>query len=236
MKVKAIHKTTVIDYPGKMACTLFIWGCNFKCGFCHNPELVIKDDMPDLDCEEVLSFLKKRKKYLDGVCITGGEPLLSLDFDFLRKIKEMGYLIKIDTNGSLPSKLKELINSGLVDYIAMDIKSSNENYSKIIGVSIGTVNIEDIEESIRIVSRFPNHEFRITIIEDLHSRELMIDVMQWLDSIICDKIKNFYLQGFKNHGKLIDESFYQIKDTSEKHLLELKKIAEPFCEKVEIRL
>ncbi|MFA5992885.1 MAG: anaerobic ribonucleoside-triphosphate reductase activating protein [Candidatus Pacearchaeota archaeon] len=233
MKIKAIHKTTVIDYPGKIACTLFIWGCNFKCGFCHNPELVIKDDLPDISQEEILSFLEKRKKYLDAVCITGGEPLLSLDLDFLKKIKEMGYLIKVDTNGSLPEKLKELVNSGLVDYIAMDIKSSNENYSNVARVS---ANIEEVEESIRIVSKFPNHEFRITIVEDLHDHETMVEIMQWLDSIICDKIKNFYLQGFKNHGKLIDESFYQMRDTSEQHLLELKKIAEPFCERVEIRV
>ncbi|HKL23166.1 MAG TPA: radical SAM protein, partial [Candidatus Nanoarchaeia archaeon] len=109
MKIKGIQKTTLIDYPGKIACTLFLFGCNFRCGFCHNPELVIKEEVQDIDEKEILNFLEKRKGKLEGVCITGGEPFLTLDKNFIKKIKEKGYFVKIDTNGSFPEKLKDFI-------------------------------------------------------------------------------------------------------------------------------
>ena len=130
MKIAGIQKTTLIDYPDKIACTFFIFGCNFKCGYCHNPELVTgKDIINDYPIAKCLDFLKRRREYLDGVCITGGEPLINPEIkDFLFKIKKMGYLIKIDTNGSNPNLLLEIILKGLVDYVAMDIKSSISGY------------------------------------------------------------------------------------------------------------
>src|SRR3989338_8960504 len=132
MKIAGIQKMTLIDYPDKIACTFFTFCCNFKCGYCHNPELVIrKGIINNYPIEECLDFLKRKRKYLDGVCITGGEPLINHDIkDFLFKIKKMGYLIKIDTNGSNPDRLKEIIDEKLVDYVAMDIKSDKEKYKQ----------------------------------------------------------------------------------------------------------
>ncbi len=130
MQVAGLQKLTLIDYPSKLACTIFLSGCNFKCGFCHNPELVFTNTQKGVYSEnDILDFLDKRKKYLDGVCITGGEPLINPDLkDLLEKIKEKGYLIKVDTNGSNPELLKKIIEQKLADYIAMDIKTDAENY------------------------------------------------------------------------------------------------------------
>jgi pyruvate formate lyase activating enzyme len=233
MKIKAIEKVTLIDYPGKIACTLFLFGCNFKCGFCHNPELVIKEGGKSLSPEEVLSFLISRKGYLEGVCITGGEPLLTLDKDFLRKIKELGYEIKIDTNGSFPEKLKELIKEKLIDFISMDIKSSKENYERICNVKI---DFNKIEESIKLISNFKDYEFRSTIIEDLHDEEDIKKMCEWLKHITGKKLKKLCLQGFKNSGKFVDEKFKEVKDTKEEYLKDLKRIAHSYFEEVEIRI
>ncbi len=232
MKIAGIQKTSLIDYPGKLSCTIFLYGCNFKCGFCHNPELVIKLAERIFSEDEVLDFLESRKKYLDGVCFTGGEPLLDIDFDFVKKIKAMGYKIKIDTNGSYPEKLRELINEGLVDYVAMDIKGSRENYSKIVGVD---VDLDKIEESIEIIAGLLEYEFRTTIVNRFHDESEIRKMMKWLGGIF-GKGKKFVLQGFKNNGKLIDEDFYSEKDVDEDFLKKLKEIAEEYFEKVEIRV
>ncbi len=233
MKIKGIEKVTLIDYPGKVACTLFLFGCNFKCGFCHNPELVIKEGDKSFSPEEVLSFLISRKGYLEGVCITGGEPLLTLEKDFLKKIKEIGYEIKIDTNGSFPERLKELIKEGLVDFISMDIKSSKDNYKKICNAKI---DLDKIEESIKLIANFEDYEFRTTIIEGIHDKEDIKKMCAWLKHITGKKLKKLCLQGFKNNGKFVDEKFKEIKDTKEEYLKDLKKIAHPYFEEVEIRI
>ena len=129
MKISGLQKLTLIDYPEKIACTVFLFGCNFRCGFCHNPELVLRDNPERVYKEkEILDFLKQRKKYLDAVCISGGEPLINPDLsELLRKIKELGFIVKLDTNGSNPEGLKELIGKKLVDYIAMDVKADRDN-------------------------------------------------------------------------------------------------------------
>ena len=125
MVISGFQKMTLLDFPGKVACTIFTGGCNFRCPFCHNALLVTENFKADFTEDEILSFLEKRKGLLDGVCITGGEPLLQPDIaDFIRKIKEMGYAVKLDTNGSFPGKLKALVADGLIDYVAMDIKNS----------------------------------------------------------------------------------------------------------------
>ncbi|RKX59006.1 MAG: anaerobic ribonucleoside-triphosphate reductase activating protein, partial [Thermodesulfobacteriota bacterium] len=129
MKIKGIQELTLIDYPGKLACTLFLYGCNFRCGFCHNPELVLAPLGNDYTQEEILKFLEKRKGQLEGVCITGGEPLMTIDIEFLNKIKDLGYSIKLDTNGSFPELLEELIKDKLIDYIAMDVKIGKDKYN-----------------------------------------------------------------------------------------------------------
>ena len=161
MKISGLQKVSTIDYPGEICCVVFLHGCNFRCGFCYNPALVIENDgeatgnrqqvIGNFSEEYILDFLKSRVGKLDGVCITGGEPLMSLDFDFVRRVREMGFKIKIDTNGSFPSRLREMIDLGLVDYIAMDVKSCREDYSRVVGVD---VDLSKIEESIKIIYDF----------------------------------------------------------------------------------
>ena len=233
MLIKGLQKTTLIDYPGKIACTIFLFGCNFRCGYCHNPELVITPKNFDYPENEILLFLEKQKKYLDGICITGGEPLLNIDFEFLRKIKNMGYKIKIDTNGSFPEKLKEIIEEKLVDYIAMDIKASRKNYEK--AVNSGVL-LEKIEESIKTISNFPEHEFRTTVVERFHDEEEIKEIMAWLNKLTGKKNLKYCLQGFKNSGKLLNPEFSSDKNVNEIFLQELKEICEPFCEEVVVRV
>ena len=233
MEIEGIQKLTLIDYPGNLACTLFIHGCNFKCGFCHNPELVVKPAEKNYSEEEILDFLRKRKKYLEGVCITGGEPLINLDKNVLRKIRELGYLIKIDTNGSFPEKLKELIDEKLVDYIAMDIKSGKEKYNEVVGVN---VDLNKIEESIRMICGFGEYEFRTTVLREFHDKEEMKKIGEWLNEICKKKPKKYFLQGFKNKGKFVDSSYKVKKDLEKEYLNKLKGIAEDYFEIVEVRV
>lgn len=215
MKIMGLQEATLIDYPGKIACTLFLYGCNFRCGFCHNPELVLRPEGKEYSEGEILEFLKKRKEYLEGICITGGEPLLSLDLRFLRRIRELGYLIKIDTNGDFPEKLKEIIEKGLVDFIAMDIKSSKEKYEEITNSS---VNLDKIEESIRLVSLLNNYEFRTTIVEGIHDLSEVKKIAVWLNEIIGKKPKNFVYRVSKTRGKYLGGDF-KVKKILQKNFL-----------------
>jgi pyruvate formate lyase activating enzyme len=233
MKIKHIEKFTLIDYPKKISCTIFLFGCNFRCGFCHNPELVLKEETKDIAEEKILEFLKSRKGKLEGVCFTGGEPLMTLGVDFLKKIKSLGYKIKIDTNGGFPEKLKKIIDKEIVDYIAMDIKGQKEDYNKITGIN---VNLNDIEKSIKIISQLPAYEFRTTILKRYHDKENIEKMFEWLDSLINKKIKNFSFQAFQNNGKFIDKNNFQ-KEPSvpEGYINELKPIAEKYCKKVNIK-
>ena len=233
MNISGFQKFTLIDYPGKIACTLFLHGCNFRCGFCHNPELVLIPPKESYSKKEILDFLMKRKEQLGGVCFTGGEPLMTIEEDFLREIKNLGYNIKIDTNGSFPHLLEELIGSNLIDYVAMDIKSSPKNYQKITNSNI---DVSKIEESIKIISNLLNYEFRTTILEDFHTKEEMIEMAKWLNELCGKKPKKFSLQGFKNHGKFIDSSFNKKKNTREEYLQELKEVLEPYFEEIKIKV
>jgi len=232
MKICGLQKITLIDYPGKIACTIFLYGCNFRCGFCHNPELVTEKNENIFSEKKILDFLGKRKKYLEGVCITGGEPSLTLEKSFLREIKKMGYLIKIDTNGSLPEKLKEIIDENLVDFVAMDVKASKENYKKITNSEISP---ERIEESIKLISKLKDYEFRTTVIEGIHDVEEMKKIAEWLNKLI-GKPKKYSLQAFKNSGKVLSEEFKNKKDTSEKFIREIKEAIKDNFDEVEIRV
>lgn len=232
MKIKFIQRTTLVDFPGEVASTIFLFGCPFRCGFCYNPELVIKEESEDLSQEKILEFLDSRKDRLTGVCFTGGEPLLDLDISFLKKIKSLGLKIKIDTNGNYPEKLKELISEGLVDYVAMDIKNSSEKYLDTVRVNL---DIKKIEESVKIISSLPSYEFRTTLIEGFHSQEDVKNIFIWLQNLIGKKIKRYSLQGFKNHGKFIDSKFLEKGNTSLSFLEDARKIAEPFCEEVMVK-
>jgi pyruvate formate lyase activating enzyme len=233
MKIKGLQKLTLIDYPKKLACTVFLFGCNFRCGFCHNPELVFLKDEKEISKEELLKFLEKRKKYLDAVCFTGGEPLMTLEEEFLKKVKVLGYLIKIDTNGSFPEKLKDFISKGLVDFVAMDIKAHKDSYQKICGAD---ADINKIEESIKIISKLPNYEFRTTIVGRYHSELEIERMINWLSELMGKKIKRFSLQGFKKEDKLIDASFKEEENTKEEFLKKLKEKIQDKCGEVVIRV
>ena len=232
MKIKHLEKATFIDYPGKVACTIFIYGCPFRCGFCFNPSLVLKEETPDITEEYILDFLKNRENLIEAVCFTGGEPLMSIDEKFLKKIKSLNLKIKIDTNGSFPEKLQDLINKKIVDYVAMDIKSSKNNYEKTIGINFP---IEKIEQSIKIISQLPSYEFRTTIVPKIHTKENFKEMMEWLKSITNKKIQTFSLQGFKNHGSFVDDKYKQEQNIPENFLKELAEIAKDYCEKVNVK-
>ena len=199
MIISGFQKLTLLDFPGHTACTLFTHGCNMRCPFCHNSALV-SGTAPEIHTEdEILSFLRKRQGLLDGVAITGGEPLLQRGIgDFIKKIKELGFSVKLDTNGSIPERLEELINNGLIDYIAMDIKNCKEKYS----LSAGTdIDIKDIEKSVELIknSSIP-HEFRTTVTKELHTEEDIISAAKWLG-----KEEKYFLQQFRDSGDILSE-------------------------------
>jgi pyruvate formate lyase activating enzyme len=234
MEIKGIQKFTLLDYPKKIACTIFLFGCNFRCGFCHNPELVLKDTNPKISEEEILSFLEKRKGQLEGVCITGGEPLLTLDENFLKKIKDLGYLIKLDTNGSFPERIKDLVDKRLIDFIAMDIKNSKEKYLETISRD---VDLNKIEESIKTIhsSGLP-YDFRTTIVPGFHEKEDIVNLAKWLNDLLGKKPKKYSLQGFKNMGKFIDNKYQEETNVTELYLEEIKELIRSSFEKVEVRV
>ncbi len=199
MKICGFQKMTMLDFPGKVACTVFTGGCNFRCPFCHNAMLVTEiDESLTYSEEEIISYLYKRQGILDGVCITGGEPLLQKDIvDFIKKVKETGMLIKVDTNGSYPERLKELVNAGLVDYVAMDIKNSRAKY----GVTVGKpdFDVSPIEQSVEfLLSGKVDYEFRTTVVKEFHTAEDIADIAKWISGA-----KRYFLQGFVDSGNLL---------------------------------
>jgi len=235
MQIAGLQKLTLIDYPDKLACTIFLFGCNFKCGFCHNPKLVFTNGQKGFYSEkDVLDFLDKRKKYLDGVCITGGEPLINPDLkDLLEKIKEKGFLIKVDTNGSNPGLLKEIIEQKLIDYVAMDIKTDADSYDILAGVD---VDLSKIEESIKIIFNSGiNYGFRTTVIRGYHDPEKIKKIGKWINNLV-GKPKKYCIQNFiPREGKLVDDKFEKIKPFEDEELEDIKEAAMPYFEKVEVR-
>ncbi len=201
MKIEAIQKLTLLDFPQKMACTIFTHGCNFRCPFCHNAGLVLDAQQASISEDEVLAFLKSRQGILEGVCITGGEPLLQEDIeDFIRKIKDMGYLVKLDTNGSFPERLRSLCKKGLVDYVAMDIKNSQKKYAQTVGKNL--FDLSAVTKSVDFLKEGTvPYEFRTTVTKDFHTMEDLMDIAKWLSG--CDA---YFLQQFVDSGNLIDNS------------------------------
>ena len=199
MIIKGFAKLTLLDFPGKVACTVFTGGCNFKCPFCHNASLAVRaGELPNIDEEEVFSLLRKRKGILDGVCVSGGEPLLMPDLaDFLGRIKEMGYAVKLDTNGYLPERLGTVIDLGLVDMVAMDIKNSPDKYALTTGVA--DIDMVPILESADILmrGRLP-YEFRTTVVKELHEAEDFEKIGKWIEGASA-----YYLQSFIDSGDII---------------------------------
>lgn len=199
MNIVGLQKMTLLDYPGKVACTVFLGGCNFRCPFCHNKDLLDGRAEPWITEEELLEFLKKRQGLLDAVCISGGEPTLQRELTGLAKrIKDMGYLVKLDTNGSNSVLLKELVKAGVLDYVAMDIKNCPRRYGETAGVP--KMDLGRIEESIRfLISDAVDYEFRTTVAEQLHSVQDMKELGQWLQTLSPQhKPKRLFIQPYRD--------------------------------------
>ena len=204
MIIKGLQKLTLLDFPGRIACTVFTYGCNFRCPFCHNASLVISDRYADGEYteEEIFDFLEKRRGRLQGVCVSGGEPTLMPDLsDFIRRIKSMGYAVKLDTNGYRPEVLKALIDEGLIDYVAMDIKSSREGYGKAIGLV--DADVSRVERSLNILKEGSvPYELRTTVVKELHSAKELEDIGRWLAGE-----QRYFLQSFIDSGDVIGEGY-----------------------------
>ncbi|MEG1972240.1 MAG: anaerobic ribonucleoside-triphosphate reductase activating protein [Oscillospiraceae bacterium] len=228
MKIGGLQKLTLLDYPQNVAATVFFEGCNFRCPFCHNASLVIGHDEENyIDQKDFFAFLEKRHGILDGVCITGGEPLINVEiFDFIAKIKAMGFKVKLDTNGSFPDRLKFLLDEGMLDYIAMDIKNSKEKYGFTSGVK--EFNINPIEKSVEILmnGKAP-YEFRTTFVREHHQAEDVEKIGAWIKGAL-----KYRLQGFVDSGNLIGSGQ---RGFSYDEMQEFKKIAQKYIPDVEIR-
>lgn len=199
MEIHGIQKMTLLDYPEKVACTIFTARCNFRCPFCHNASLVTHVDMEEaIPEEDIFSFLRKRQGILDGVCITGGEPLLQPDIEnFIRNVKALGYLVKLDTNGSNVLMLKRLVERRLVDYVAMDIKNAPDKYGMTIGID--EYDMSNIFQSVDFLMRGEvPYEFRTTVVRQFHKREDFAAIGRWIKGA-----KRYYLQSFVDSGDLI---------------------------------
>ncbi len=215
MLIAGLQKLTLLDYPGKTACTLFTPGCNFRCPFCHNALLVTQKVENFIAEEEFFSFLSKRNGILDGVCITGGEPTLQKDLiPFMKKIKAMGFLLKLDTNGYRPDSLKEILSENLADYIAMDIKASPEKYS--LATGIADLDFSLIADSIELIEKSGIlHEFRTTVTQELHEEADFEKILSLFSSDTP-----YFIQQFKDSGNLIDENCHGWETAIMKNLVE----------------
>lgn len=200
MLISGLQKLTLLDFPGTVSCTVFTGGCNFRCPFCHNASLVLPERLrgdPD-GVETVLDFLRKRQGLLEGVAITGGEPLLHADMaDFLRKIRALGYRIKLDTNGSFPDRLRALIEEGLVDRVAMDIKNAPALYAATAGLRALDLSVIERSKNLLLEGRI-DYEFRTTVVKGLHTEESLCEAARWIEGA-----REYYLQQYRDSGNLL---------------------------------
>ena len=233
MKIAGLQKMTLLDFPGRIACTVFLQGCNFRCPFCHNSDLLGPEGEQLISAAELLTFLKKRKGMLDGVCITGGEPTVQKDLpELLREIKALGYPVKLDTNGSNPAMLKALAAEGLVDYVAMDIKNSREGYPRTAGVP--GLHMEKIEESIRyLVEGDLPYELRTTVVKELHDEENILAMGKWLAGLCPGKLpEKLFLQYYVDRESVLCSGFTP---PQEAQMVRFREILAPYCGRVSIR-
>ncbi|MGI6012272.1 MAG: anaerobic ribonucleoside-triphosphate reductase activating protein [Ruminococcus sp.] len=203
MKIHGFQKLTLLDYPGKVACTLFTGGCNFRCPFCQNAGLVLAPDKePLIKQDEIMAVLKKRQGILEGICVTGGEPTLNEDLpEFLHTVKRMGYKVKLDTNGYRPQVLKQLVKEELVDYVAMDIKNCPEKYAATAGITY--LDVDKIKESAEFLMRGSlEYEFRTTVCRELHQKADLLAIGKWLRGS-----KRYYLQPYRESPNVIRPVF-----------------------------
>ena len=227
MKICGLQKTTLLDFPGHVAATVFTGGCNFRCPFCHNSDLLGNDAEVAYTEEEVLKFLAKRRGILEGVAITGGEPTLQPDLRrFILGVRELGYQIKLDTNGSRPDVLRSLCEDGLIDYVAMDIKTCKERYPDVAGIP--SLHIEGIMESIEFLKRGTvPYEFRTTVVKELHSAADFEAIGQWLSG--CS---NYFLQNYVDSDRVLVPGF---SSCSKDELLSYLEIVKPYVAHAELR-
>jgi len=219
MRIQGLQKLTLLDYPEHTACTVFTAGCNFRCPFCHNASLVVNiPKEAEISEDEFFTFLQKRKGILDGVCVSGGEPLLQPDIElFIRKIKDMGFAVKLDTNGSFPDKLIHLVEEGLVDYVAMDIKNSPETYAFTAGTE--TLDIVSVQKSVSyLMEGHVPYEFRTTVVKHYHSKESFEEIGKWLAGT-----EKYFLQNFVDSGDLIGKNTRGCSEEEMKEFLEVVK-------------
>jgi pyruvate formate lyase activating enzyme len=232
MQIGGLRKNTMIDYPGKVSCGIFLAGCNFDCPYCHNPELVrgFTPRSAEVDSHSIYRFIETRKGFLDGVVISGGEPTLQADlFDLCRDIKEMGYPVKLDTNGSRPRAIKRLIAEGLVDYIAMDLKTDPVKYATYIQPNC---NVSDILSSIDIIMNSAiDHEFRTTCVKPIVTAETIENIIRLIEGARLYALQRFH-QSDVLHPEFFKEAGYEYSDAE---LEQLKVVAEPFVNQVIVR-
>ena len=234
MIIAGLQKTTLIDYPGKIACVVFLAGCNFRCPWCYSSELVLPLKIvkqPRIAEEEFFAFLRGKKGLLDGVVICGGEPTINKDLEkFIEKIKNLGYLVKLDTNGSNPKVLKDLVNRKLVDYVAMDIKSSLQNpvYKNIM---MEGITLENIKESAEFLKNGKlDFEFRTTVVNTVHTKEEFLEIAKWIGG---PDVK-YYLQNFRAE-KTIDPEFEKVEPFKKEFLAEIVKEISPYFKDCKMR-
>ena len=228
MRIQGLQKLTLLDFPERTACTVFTAGCNFRCPFCHNASLVV--DIPkeaEISEVEFFAFLQKLKGILDVVCLSGGEQLLQPDIEqFIRKIKDMGFAVKLDTNGSFPNKLIHMVEQGLVDYVAMDIKNSPETYAFTSGTE--ALDIEAIKKSVSYLKEgHVPFEFRTTVVKRYHSKESFEEIGEWLSGT-----EKYFLQNFVDSGDLIGKN---TRGCSEEEMKEFLQVVQQYIPNAQLR-
>ncbi len=230
MRIGGFQKLTLLDYPGQVACIVFTSGCNFRCPFCHNAGLVLPGQAEEeIPAETVLTYLEKRRGLLDGVVVTGGEPLLWLDLaEFLQQVRELGYRIKLDTNGSFPERLQRLLERGLLDYIAMDVKHAPEQYALATGIQ-GEAVVPLIQQSLQVLrtSAIP-YELRTTVVKGIHTPQTMAALAGWLSTAAP-----YYLQPYVDSGHILAPD--GLSPFLELELEELLAAVRPYCPAAALR-
>jgi len=233
MQISAIQKLTLLDFPGRTACTVFTPGCNFRCGYCHNAEFVLPEKIKKISAdfipeEAVFNFLKKRQGLLDGICITGGEPTLQVGLSaFLKKVRRLGFKIKLDTNGSMPKVVRELFYRRLLDYVAMDIKASPENYEKLVGVNV----INEIRQTRDLIMQSGvEYEFRTTLVREIVDAEEFKKILEFVRGA-----SKYFLQNFETRGGCLQREFEQYHGFNRLELEEMCNQARKFVGECGVR-
>ncbi len=231
MQIYGLNKLTLLDFPGHLACTLFTGGCNFRCPFCYNTSLVLEPTkIEKIPIEEIFAFVRQRKGRLESICITGGEPTLSTDLpEFISQLRTLGYLIKLDTNGSNPDMLSFLLQNHLLDYVAMDIKNSPQSYKKTVGVS--NLDQSVIDKSVELLKSCGIlYEFRTTVVAGLHTEEDFSFIGKWLAGDCA-----YYLQSFQKHSDLVEENSSDMSTFSQKEMEHFREVVLPWLPNTKLR-